>query len=96
MPRLLAKNIAEAAAKKSGIDPRQLELYFDTGLKIWYWGGNAAIAIDHTCTHMVKLNDWSLERWIEDWVYEVREFEKVEKTTLTEYLESIDWNIDSK
>jgi len=94
MARLMAKNIVLAAAKASGVDPRQMELYFDRGLSIWYWGGNAAIAIDHTCTHMGKLNDWTLERWVEDWAWEVREFEKDNKTTVAEYLKSINWEVD--
>ena len=96
MKRLTSKAICEAASKASHINPKHLSLEFDTIERAWYWGGKAAICVDLLNTGMPTLSLWTIERWVEGWVGAVADFEEDNKITLTKYIDSIDWSVETE
>ncbi len=66
MAQLTRKRILEAATKATGLKLTYIELFkaneSDGGT--YYWGGLAASYFSESNTHIQKLSDWPLERWI--------------------------------
>lgn len=59
----------------------------------YYWTGKLACLLDGTCTHTTKLNDLSLERWIELLKAELGRADLLD-VDINKHIESIDWNVE--
>ena len=67
--RVTRAKICKAVFDKTGI-----ECFIADYAGIYYWAGD--YAIDHffeCCTHMVYLNDQTLEKWVADFEYKVEQ-----------------------
>jgi hypothetical protein len=59
--RVTKKSITDAIKKKYDVD-----VEMDKCEGIYYWCGDCTMLFDGSCTHMNRLSDWSVERWVED------------------------------
>jgi hypothetical protein len=93
--KLTARKICDAAAKRHNLDPEWVDLSRDQGT--WYWGGKAACVFDSSMVSYINLNDWPIERWLEDFDSHVSEWQENpfnSDRTLREYINSITWELE--
>lgn len=93
--RLTVKSITKAVAERTGVKPEYIELYraTDDG-QYYYWGGKAGSCFLGQMTFS-RINSVTLERWIEDFEYRVKESLNDtgnEYATFNEYIESHHWD----
>lgn len=92
MKKLTARIICNEVALAHNIDPCWVDLFRSDGT--WYWGGKAATVFNSAMVAYMKLNDWTLEQWIEDFSGNLDEWQKYQDNTLRDYINGINWELD--
>ena len=91
MKRLIKSTILKAIVAKTGIRDCYVDLVRCTDG--YYWSGKAGACFSGAQTYN-KLNDVTLERWIEDFEYRVKETLSSSRfDNINDYIEDVDWNI---
>jgi len=91
MTKLTAKKICDTIAKRHNLKPEWVELFRSEGT--WYWGGKAATVFNSSMVAHMKLNDWALDRWVEDFNGHLEEWQSYQDKPLHEYLEGVEWGL---
>lgn len=91
MARLTVNLILKTISEKHGIKREYLEMVrFSDG---YYFSGKFPCSLSaELCTHIKRLSDWDLERWVEHFDSMV-EKEDFESTDYNAMVESIDWSL---
>jgi hypothetical protein len=87
--RVTINRIIKAVKAETG-----LSVEMDKFEGIYYWCGEVASVLameSENCTHMTRLNDWTLERWVESFVYMVKVFEDANNKTVQQQVDQFDW-----
>ena len=73
MARVTMNLICDAIAKKYNVDRKFLSM--DKFEGTYHWNGELSCLLSATemNTHIVRLNDWTLERWIESFDYRIEQ-----------------------
>lgn len=91
-PKRVSKQmILSAVCERFKINPEYIGM--DKSEGEYYWTGKLACLFHGTCTHIAKLNDLTLERWVELFEYELYRAGLLDKD-INQHVESIDWDID--
>lgn len=66
MARVTIKAIIDAIVKKYGVKREYIGL--DKDGDIYYWHGEFSLLLrdSENCTHLTRLSDWSVERWVDE------------------------------
>jgi hypothetical protein len=87
--RVTVNRIVKAVKAETG-----LSVEMDKFEGVYYWCGEVATVLameSENCTHMVRLNDWTLARWIESFVEMVLVFERANNITVQQQVDEINW-----
>lgn len=91
MKRLNKSTILKAIAAKTGIKDCYVDLVRSS--EGYYWAGKAGACFSYSQTYD-KLNDVTLERWIEDFEYRVKDtLGNSGFDNINDYIENVDWNV---
>lgn len=103
MARLTRKAIIAAVAKRTGLKPQYIDLQkaneSDGGT--YYWTGYAGSIFSEANSHIQKLNDWDLERWVDDAEHKIEESrpygwetDEFSGKDMNKYIESMSWEVE--
>ncbi len=102
--RLTRAIIIKSVCEKTGLKVEYigLEKALESDGGTYYWSGKVAACMSAECnTHVQRLNDWSLERWVESLEGKIQEsrpwdypLEIYTGADLNKYIESIDWTLE--
>ncbi|EOG7744604.1 hypothetical protein ACP6H7_25035 [Vibrio harveyi] len=91
MARLTVNLILKTISEKHGIKREYLEMVRSSD-GYYFSGKFPCILSAELCTHIERLSDWDLERWVEHFDSMV-EKEDFESTDYNAMVESIDWSL---
>ncbi len=89
--RITKQMILNAVCERFKINPEYIGL--DKSEGEYYWTGKLACIFSGTCTYISKLNDLTLEGWLELLEHELYK-EELLNTDINKRIESINWDID--
>ncbi|MAD98874.1 MAG: hypothetical protein CMB99_16230 [Flavobacteriaceae bacterium] len=84
MARLTKKKICEAVESKFGLPRGSVEL--GRWCNCWYWAGACAVPFSETGVSAIKLNDWKLELWLEDFADRVDSYQQLHLKPYIDYV----------
>ncbi|PAS33391.1 hypothetical protein CGT72_10010 [Vibrio cholerae] len=92
MARITVNLILKTISEKHGIKREYLDM-LRTSEGYYFSGKFPCLLSAELCTHIEKLSDWSLERWVQHFDSLVAS-EAFTSTDYNSMVEAIDWNVE--